>query len=75
MRLGVDWFVRVVSWGWGMLVEWTCHVVPHDLALSDIDIKMFKIIPEIPFPIDTLRVVLMRDCLTSPLGLCHRYAD
>ena len=52
-----------------MLVEWMCHVVPHDLALSDMGIK----IPEIPFPIDTLRVVLMRDCLISPL--CHIYTN
>jgi hypothetical protein len=56
-------------------VEWMCHVVSHDLALSDIGIKMSKRIPEISFPIDTLRVVLMRDFLTSPLGLCHRYAN
>ena len=45
----------------GDAVRRMCHVVPHDLALSDIGIIMSKRIPEIP-----LRVVLMRDFLTSP---------
>ena len=47
-------------------MEWICHVVPHDLALFDIGIKMSKRIPEIPFQTDILRVVLMHDFRHRP---------
>ena len=52
-------------------MEWICHVVPHDLALFDIGIKMSNRIPEIPSVMAFLKLAVLNGSTwfcSSPAG-------